>query len=80
MGIRAAFPNKSAHISLEKVVSLGCVYRVLRAHLSLSPKAGDGYGAWAQDIVATLIGMNLYVAASGKRPKWYDVIFKPQPR
>ena len=69
--IRNAFPGTLAHISLEKIVTLGCACRVLRTPLSTT--GGDGYGSWPQDIVATLVGLNLYVAASGKKPKWYDV-------
>ena len=68
-----AFPGKPAHLSLEKIVNLGCAYRVLRS--VLSSKGGDGYGTWPQDIVVTLIGLNLYMAASGKKPKWYDMYF-----
>ena len=65
--IREAHPNTLAHISLEKLVSLGCAHRVLKAYLTAS---GSEYGAWGQDIVVTLIGLNLYLAASGKTPKW----------
>ena len=70
LGIRSSFPSKPVHIVLEKLVSLGCAYRVLRA--VLQTKGGDGYGAFATDIVVTLIGLNLYVAASGKKPSWYE--------
>lgn len=72
INIRNAFPGKRAHISLEKLVNLGCAYRVLRATLTREDR-GDGYGAWPQDIVVTLVGLNLYIAASGKKPKWYYV-------
>ena len=74
--IRKAFPDRLAHISLEKIVNLGCAYRVLRTPLSTT--GGDGYGALQQDIIVTLIGLNLYVAASGKKPKWYDVYTPPE--
>lgn len=66
-----AFSGKPAHISLEKLVNLGCAYRVLRTPLSTTE--GDGYGPLRQDIITSLIGLNLYMAASGKKPKWYDV-------
>ena len=66
--IRKALPNKMAHIALEKLVSLGCAYRVTST--PLSPKGGDGYSALAQDIVPTLIGLNLYMVASGNQPRW----------
>ena len=47
---------------------LGCAYRVTST--PLSPKGGDGYSALAQDIVPTLIGLNLYLVASGNQPRW----------
>ena len=62
------YPGKPAHMALEKLVNLGCAYRVLRT--PLSPLEGHGYGPLNQDIVVTLIGVNLYMAASGKKPKW----------
>ena len=65
--IEEAYPDTLAHISLEKLVSLGCAYRSLRTPLKVG---GDGYGMLEQDIGITLIGLNLYLAASGKRPKW----------
>ena len=68
--IRKAHPNTLAHISLEKLVSLGCAVRVLKSQLTAA--GGIGYGTWGQDIVVTLIGINLYISASGKKPKWME--------
>ena len=66
--IQEAHPHKLANVSLEKLVSLGCAYRVLKTPLKAG---GDGYGSLRQEITVTLIGLNLYVAASGKRPTWF---------
>ncbi len=66
--IRKELPNKLTHISLEKLVSLGCARLVLKA--SLQADGGGGYGTWGQDIVVSLIGINMYMSASGKSPKW----------
>lgn len=68
--ISEAHPETLAHISLEKLVSLGCVNRVLRTPLNF--RDSDGYGVLAQDIIPTLIGLNLYIAASGRFPKWAE--------
>ena len=62
--ISKAHPNTPAHLSLEKLVSLGCAIRVLKSD------GGNGYGSWRQDIVVTLIGLKLYMAAFGNRPNW----------
>ena len=67
--LRNVFPEKLVHVSLEKLVALGCAYRVLRAPLSTG-EGGDGYGPLVQDIMVTLIGLNLYVSASGRDPQW----------
>ncbi len=72
MNIRDEFVGQLAHLSLEKLVSLGCAYRVVRAPLSTTD--GDGYGPMAHDITATLIGLNLYMAASGQEPAWHDYV------
>ena len=69
--VRNQFPRRPAHIAIEKLVNLGCAYRVLRT--PLSSQEGDGYGALSQDLVVTLTGLNLYVSASGKNPKWNKV-------
>ena len=71
LDIRNAFPDSLTHISLEKLVTLGCAYRILR--LPLDSRKNDGYGAWAQDIIVTMIGLNLYVSASGRQPRWSDM-------
>ena len=70
--LRNVFPEKPVHVSLEKLVALGCAYRVMRAPLSFG-EGGDGYGPLAQDLMVTLIGLNLYISASGRDPKWKDV-------
>lgn len=60
-----AFPGSFAHISVEKLVYLGCVYRELRT--TLSPSEGrHAYGGLQHDIVLTLIGHNLAISVSGK--------------
>ena len=66
--IRKRHPNRLAHLSLEKLISLGCAASVMKAQMDGS--GGNGYGAWAHEIVITLIGVNLYISASGKTPKW----------
>ena len=66
--IKKAHPNSLAQISLEKIISLGCAASVMKAQMDGS--GGNGYGAWAHEIVITFIGVNLYISASGKRPKW----------
>ena len=64
--IADAHPNSLAHISLEKLVSLGCV----NSNPKVPLKTG---GTWGLDEVIrpTLIGINLYSAASGKAPSWW---------
>ena len=74
--IRQAFPGRLAHISLEKLVNLGCAYRILRAPLLFGE--GDGYGPLAQDIIVTSIGLNLYTSATGKTPRWVNVYIDPE--
>ncbi len=74
--IRQAFPGRLAHISLEKLVNLGCAYRILRAPLLFGE--GDGYGPLAQDIMVTSIGLNLYTAATGKTPRWDNIYIDPE--
>ena len=64
-----AHPGSLAHISVEKLVYLGCAYREPRT--PLSPYEGsNSYGGLQQDIVPTLIGLNLALSASGKTPSW----------
>ena len=67
--IQSVFPGDPAHISLEKLVNLGCAYRVPRAPISTD--GGDGYGSLRQEIVVTLIGLNLCIATTGEEPDWY---------
>ena len=55
------------HLSIEKLVSLGCA--------SLTPRVpiefGTGrYGNLVQDLRLTLIGLHLFLLASGKKPSW----------
>lgn len=65
-----AFPDSLAHISIEKLVYLGCVYREPRT--PLVPAEGLTYGWIQRDIVPTLIGANLAIQASGKTPSWME--------
>ena len=58
--LQAAFPGQPSHISVEKLVSLGCVRRRLKLPI-------DGF---QETIEPNLIGINLYMSASGKMPKW----------
>ena len=61
--ISAAFPDQPVHVSVEKLVMLGCAFRELKTPLSVT--TGHGYGALQQAIFLTLIGWNLYRASSG---------------
>ena len=64
--IESAHPNSSAvHLSLEKLVSLGCASRDPKIPL----KVGGSRGI-EELIGPTSIGINLYISASGKTPKW----------
>ena len=58
-----AFPDSLAHISVEKLVYLGCAYRERRT--VFTPESRHSY-----DIVPTLIGANLAISASGNEPSW----------
>ena len=71
--VRAEFEGTPGHASLEKLINLGCIARVLRLPLSTS---GDdlGLGLIPQDVMATRIGLHLYVAASGKSLSWKDTV------
>ena len=60
----AAFPNLPSHISVEKLVSLGCASRDPKIPLK------TGSRGLKELIGPTSIGINLYVSASGKTPKW----------
>lgn len=73
--IRQAFPNSNlVHASLEKLVHLGCVDRVVRLPLTPKKKGDDSGGTspLIEDIVPTLMGINLYINSSGKTPQWAD--------
>ena len=66
--IESARPNSLAvHISLEKLVSLGCVSRDPKIPL----KTGGSRGL-EELIGPTSIAINLYISASGKRPSWFQ--------
>lgn len=61
--IQDAHPNTPSHVSLEKLVSLGCA----RCDPKVPLKPG---GRGLMEVVTpTSIGINLYIAASGKTPK-----------
>ena len=65
--IESAHPNSPAvHLSVEKLVSLGCASRDPK--LPLKP---GGSRALEELIGPTSIGINLYIAASGKSPSWF---------
>ena len=61
------FAGRPAHISLEKLCALGAVQRVIRTPLRTGAPTVSGL----REIVApTLVGLNLYLASSGKMPTW----------
>ena len=62
----AAYPNTVPHISLEKLESLGCVSRRPKTPLIV------GNTGIMEYIAPTVIGINLYVSASGKMPSWNE--------
>jgi hypothetical protein len=66
--INEEFPDSPAHISVEKLVLLGCAYRELKTPLSSA--SGHTYGPFQRTIIPTLIGLNLYISSSGKQPSW----------
>ncbi len=63
--ISHAYPNTSVHLSLEKLVILGCATRVSKSD------GGTDAVSWRQDIMVTLIGLKLYIAAFGVTPNWF---------
>ncbi|MDE0358397.1 MAG: hypothetical protein OXN92_11790 [Gammaproteobacteria bacterium] len=64
--VEAAFSGKLAHISLEKLCALGAVQRSIRSPLQVARSISG-----LREILApTLVGLNLYVASSGKTPRW----------
>lgn len=62
-----AFPDSPAHLSLDKLTTLGCV----RSDPKLPLKPG-GMG-FKEVFSPTVMGVNLYIAASGKTPKGLDL-------
>ncbi len=64
--IEKALSHQHWHISLEKLISLGCVSRDPK--LPLKP---GGFRGLVEGITPTIIGINLYVAASGEKPDWF---------
>ena len=69
--IRQAFPDSLVHIALEKLVSLGCVARSIRLPMTPTEGEGGGHNSLMEDIVPTLMGINLYASSSGKSPRWH---------
>lgn len=69
LNICNSFAGRPANIALEKLVNLGCAYRVLRNPISTD--GGDGYGPLRQNIIVTLIGLNLCIALTGEEPGWF---------
>ena len=61
------FDRRITHISVEKLVTLGVLQRVMKKPLTTGPTPSG----FAEDIVPTIIGLNFYVAASGKLPGWF---------
>ena len=68
-----AFPNAEfVHISLEQLLSLGCILCSLKTPLKIADKDEHNFRALATDLTPTLMGINLYMSASGKAPDWLD--------
>ena len=59
--------NPLTHVSIEKLVSLGCAALTPRVPLDSS---GDRFGILVQDLRVTLIGLHLFFLASGKTTSW----------
>ena len=66
--LAAAFPESLTHISVEKLVALGCVSRDPK--LPLEP---GGSRTLMEVFTPTVIGINFYISASGELPKWFHV-------
>lgn len=65
--VEEEFAGRLAHISLEKLCALGAVQRAIRTPFQTGANTVSGL----QEIVApTLVGLNLYLASSGKTPTW----------
>ncbi len=65
--IRERFSGRLASVSLEKLSVLGAIQLPFMIPL----RAGTGPSGFRQVVAPTLIGLNLYTAASGKPPKWF---------
>jgi len=65
--VDAEFPGKPVHISLDKLCALGAVQRALRTPLYAGARSVSGL---QEIIVPTLVGLDLYLASSGKTPRW----------
>ena len=66
-----AFPGRLAHISLEKLVTLGCARRVPRTPLTTEGRDSSS-GGLAEDVLVTYTGINLYLAAAEAKPAWWE--------
>ena len=60
-------PNPLTHLSIEKLVSLDCASLTPRVPLEFRTSR---YGSLVQDLRLTLIGLHLFLLASGKKPSW----------
>ena len=60
------FDKRIAHISVEKLVTLGVLQRAPK--LPLTP--GPSSSGLVEVIMPTIIGLNFYATASGKMPGW----------
>ena len=63
---------KLVHLSIDKLVHIGCADRVLRLPLSPKKEGEGGLHRLAEDIAPTTMGINLYAVSSGKTPKWAE--------
>ena len=71
--IKQAFPDSvDVHISLEKLLSLGSILCSLKTPLSSAETGEHHFGAFATVLSPTIMGINLYISASGKSPNWLD--------
>ncbi|WP_423929306.1 Abi-alpha family protein [Candidatus Palauibacter sp.] len=64
--LKERFDKRVAHISVEKLVTLGVLQRAMKMPITPGPTASG----FAEVIVPTIIGLNFYVTASGKMPGW----------
>ena len=63
---------KRVHMSVDKLVHIGCADRVLRLPLKPKQEGESGLNPLAEDIAPTTMGINLYIASSGKTPQWME--------